>query len=474
MDRQLYVQHRSPRRRRRAASVRVWFGLGLACVLLFALGLLAVRAVAGDWLDLKLESARYRILDALPQPDRPEFVATPILTANGAAPAIDWNKKVARNSSPTAAPAVIAPTEPPAVSTSAPTPSAAESAPPATESSLAPAPAARPTHPTVQVASTNPAAAVAVRPIQPSVLLSGITPEAQRFNNCGPTTLRMYLSFFGYTTDTQVQIADILKPNKDDKNVSPDELLGFAESRGFRGIVRVNGDLDRIRLTISNGLPIMIEEGYDPPRAHKGWMGHYLLINGYDENGITAQDSYNGPDQHVTWQDLDATWRHFNRTYLLFSRPDQEALVHAMLGDELDDATMYAQAAQRAQDEWNANGKDAFAPFNLGSSLVGLGEYESAAAAFDQARLLKIPWRMMWYQFGPYVAYYQTGRYDELVALADATQKNVGDLEESYYYKALALAKLGRLDQARASLQLALQYNPHYAAASKALSELGS
>ena len=46
---------------------------------------------------------------------------------------------------------------------------------------------------------------------------------------------------------------------------------------------------------------------------------------------------------------------------------------------------------------------------------------EEAAAAFDQARQIGLPWRMLWYQFGPFEAYYETGRYDEVIALADAT-----------------------------------------------------
>src|SRR5581483_9395310 len=134
----------------------------------------------------------------------------------------------------------------------------------------------------------TPAESVELQAIQPSVQLTGVISEAQRFNNCGPTTLRMYFSFYGYTQDTQVQIANVLKPNTQDKNVSPYELVGYAESKGFHAIARVNGSLDRIKLTLSNGLPIMIEEGYDPPRANKGWMGHYLLITGYDAQGITA------------------------------------------------------------------------------------------------------------------------------------------------------------------------------------------
>lgn len=427
----------------------LWLSLTFLILAILGVGYLILHVTMADWLDLKLESARVRVLEAMPQPDRPEFVPTPILVShNSIAPTIVWQEtNVPANAAP--ATSVPAPTE-------------------ISQAASAAIPTVAPTRVPI-VADTS-----GLNAIRPSVQLTGVIPEAQRFNNCGPTTLRMYFSYFGYRQDTQVQIANVLKPNRDDRNVSPFELTGYAESKGFQALTRVNGTTDRLKQILSNDLPVMIEEGYDPPRAHEGWMGHYLLVTGYDAQGITAQDSYNGPDQHVSWADLDNFWRDFNRTYILVYPPDKQDTIRALVGQDMDDATMYAMAAQRAQDEWNANPKDPFAPFNLGSSLVGLHEYDAAANAFDQARLLNLPWRMMWYQFGPYDAYYNVGRYDEIVALADATLKPTGDLEESYYYKGLALQKLGRTDEARAAFQLALKYNSNYLAAQQALAELGS
>lgn len=421
-----------------------------------------VRVTMGEWLDLKMDSARYRVLELLPEPERPDFVPTPLLRqAAAGAPTGMWAPKVARGEPTATAEPAIEPTALPDVQNTVKSQQAQPQAP-------APEPTVVPTLAPIVVDS------VALNPIQPAIQLTGVVHEAQRFNNCGPTTLRMFLSFYGYTKDTQVEIASVLKPNKDDRNVGPDELTGYAQSVGFRSTMRVNGNLDRIKLLLSNNLPVIVETGYDPPRAKQGWMGHYRLLTGYDERGITAQDSYNGPNQFVSWEELDRFWRHFNRTYILVYPEEREPVVRAILGPDTDDATMYANAAQRAQEEWNADSQDAFAAFNLGSSLVGLQEYESAAYAFDQARVLQLPWRMMWYQFGPYEAYYRVGRYEEIIALADATLSPTGDLEESFYYKGLALQKLGRTDRAREALQLAVKYNTNYHAAQQALAELGS
>ncbi len=455
MNRDLYVRRRS--RRTDVRPALMWLTVTLLLLAIGVVGFLVVQATMGDWLELKLDSARYRVMELLPEPERPDFVPTPILVAaNASAPTVDWSKNVLeRVATETPRPTVtLVPTETPRVE-NATAPQVAIASP-----TLVPSPIPH----SVQ--------AFTLKPIQSAVQLTGVVHEAQRFNNCGPTTLRMYLSFFGYKQDTQVQIANVLKPNKDDRNVGPDELVGYAQAKGFHALTRVNGNLERLKLFLSNDLPVIIETGYDPPRAKQGWMGHYRLITGYDERGITAQDSYNGPDQFVAWDEVETFWKHFNRTYILVYTDAQEPMVRAILGDDMDDDTMYAFAAQRAQEEWNANPNDAFAAFNLGSSLVGLREYQAAAQAFDQARVLKLPWRMLWYQFGPYEAYYQAERYTEVIALADATLKPTGDLEESYYYKGLALKKLGRIEQAREAFQLALKYNSHYVAAQRALAEL--
>lgn len=445
---------RHPRQRALRMDARpalLWFTLTL--VLLSGMGASAwlTRVIADEWLELKMESARVRVLELLPKPAAPDFVPTPLnALANTTRPTIAWRANLLTRTPTAQTVATVAPTETPRAENSAPT--ATIVAP-----SLAPSltPASR------QI--------ITLQPLQSAAQLDGVIHEAQRFNNCGPTTLRMYFSFFGYRQDTQVQIANILKPNKDDRNVSPDELVKYARQKGFRADARVNGDLEKIKMFVSNGLPLMIEEGYDPARAQQGWMGHYLLITGYDANGVIAQDSYNGPNQRVTWQALDEHWRHFNRAYIVVYTDAYAEIVDALIGEDRDDATMFAFAAQRAQDEWNANPADAFAAFNLGSSLVGLGEYEAAAQAFDEARRLKLPWRMLWYQFGPYEAYLQVGRYDEVIALANATLKPTGDLEESYYYKGLALRKSGRIDEARAAFETALKYNANYQAARRAL-----
>jgi tetratricopeptide (TPR) repeat protein len=88
--------------------------------------------------------------------------------------------------------------------------------------------------------------------------------------------------------------------------------------------------------------------------------------------------------------------------------------------------------------------------------------------AFDRARQLGLHWRRLWYQFTPFEAYYATGRYQDVLALAEATIKGTGGLEEAYYYRGLALQATGQ-PGAEEDFQAALDYNPNFAPATEAL-----
>jgi tetratricopeptide (TPR) repeat protein len=240
----------------------------------------------------------------------------------------------------------------------------------------------------------------------------------------------------------------------------------------MQALVRENGTIERLKLLLSNGLPVMIESGFVTPSGKEGWMGHYKLLFGYDDTQFIFMDSYNGPNQKIGFDAVDADWRAFNRLYMVVFPSDKADVVRAIEGDDLDDASMFTRAAARARAELETNPKDAFAAFNLGTSLNGLHQYADAAAAFDRSRVLGLPWRMMWYQFGPYIAYLQVNRNDEVIALANATLRPLDDLEESHYYKGQALRALGRVEDARREFETALHYNKNYQDAQLALQDI--
>jgi tetratricopeptide (TPR) repeat protein len=318
-----------------------------------------------------------------------------------------------------------------------------------------------------QAARSTPAAPKGI-----NVLLTGAKQEYQLWNNCGPATLSMNLGFYGWP-GTQVDAAKFLKPDQEDKNVSPDQMAAFARSVGFNAAYRVNGTTDLIKTLLRAGVPVLIEKGFEP-EADLGWMGHYELLVGFndEQQEFIAMDSYMGPYQAVPYSEFEKYWRQFNRTYLAIYPNEKANEVQSILGTQLDDATMWNGSLATAQQEAATTPDDPFAWFNLGSSYAAQQDWANAATAFDRARQLELPWRMPWYQFGWFDAYLQAGRYDDVLALADAVIKVTPDIEETYYYKGLALRALGNPEAARSQLELALKHNPNFQPAQDALGNL--
>lgn len=323
------------------------------------------------------------------------------------------------------------------------------------------------------------ASAAAVPP--PAYQLTGITHIYQGWNNCGPATLTMGLSFFGNSTLDQNTAAAWLKPNSEDKNVSPWQMVSYVNDvldGNIRALLRQGGDLNTLRTLVSSDYPVLIEAGYDPEGQNLGWMGHYLLVTGYDDAArtVTTMDSYDGPNLTYTYDHIEEYWSHFNNLYIVLYDIRQEADLLALLGTDADEEINWQNALERSRAAAIANPEDAFAWFNMGTNFVGMEMYTEAAVAYDQARTLGLPWRMMWYQFGPFEAYLATGRNADVIALAQANLNDGGGefVEETYYYAALARAAMGERDRALSNLNGAIAFNPNFTPAIEARDRLAA
>jgi hypothetical protein len=347
------------------------------------------------------------------------------------------------------------------------------------------APAATTTPPALETQSaplaTPPAEAIAplaTRHSPPATLppygrVADIPIIPQKFNNCGPTNLTLVLNHYGVMVN-QLDVAAVIRPNYEDRNVSPAELVSYVNDHTELGAAAfVGGDVDTLRALLAAGFPVIIEKGLLPDEA-TGWMGHYLTVFAYDDitRRFSVRDTYLGPWQGEGLVGYDATardWAHFNGAFVVVYPPQRAAEVAKALGPTYADAAaMWAQAAERAQAAARQQPDDPFAWFNLGASLTALAGqsdaalYDGAAAAFDEARRLGLPARMLWYQFAPYEAYLATGRHSDVLALAEATLGNQGgqNVEETYYYQGLALRAAGDENGARAAFARAAELNP--------------
>lgn len=333
---------------------------------------------------------------------------------------------------------------------------------------------------------SSPTPTATLKLIPKSKQLVGFRHEYQTWNNCGPATLSMALSYWDWEGD-QRPIAASTKPNSRDKNVMPYELTAFVEEKTeFKVLSRVGGDIELLKRLIASELPVIVEKGFEGP-DFEGWMGHYALVTGYNDSdqSFTLQDSYYGPDQTMEYQALETYWRAFNFTYLVVYPADRDEDVLAILGSDSDEESNYRDAAQKASDEiYQLSDRDQyFAWFNRGTNLVLLQDYTGAAAAYDEAFALyptipekQRPWRMMWYQTGPYWAYYYTGRYQDVINLATTTLDAMSEpvLEESYYWRALALQASGDNKGAIADLRASLKYHPGFEPALTQLQQLNA
>ncbi len=341
-------------------------------------------------------------------------------------------------------------------------------------------------------------------PLPDRVYLKGVRPEQQRYNNCGPATLAMYLSYYGWVGHLnpsaevpQDHIAPYLKPNREDKNVMPYEMQSYVqEYTDFGALIRMGGDLQTLKTLVAAGFPVMVEKGFEGVNF-EGWMGHYNLVIGYDESRqvFFTQDSYNlihvdnwqnSTGFEVTYDSMTSNWRAFNDVFLVVYPKDKLNDVLNALGPLADETAAYRVAYERATQETKTltDPRDLFfAWFNAGTSLVYLNDYGAAAQAYDGAYSIyptisesERPWRIVWYETGPYFAYYYTKRYQDVINMANTTLDAMGPnkgIEETWYWRAMAELATGDQVSAIQDLRESLVWHAGFTPSVDQLNELG-
>jgi tetratricopeptide (TPR) repeat protein len=123
-----------------------------------------------------------------------------------------------------------------------------------------------------------------------------------------------------------------------------------------------------------------------------------------------------------------------------------------------------------------------FSWYNLGSNLTALGDYPAAAQAYDRAfaEYAAIPeddrpWRMLWYQAAPYEAYFNTGRFEDVITLGNQALNSANGplLEETFYWLGRAREATGDMEKALYDYRRAVEINPASTPAKQELERLG-
>jgi len=364
-----------------------------------------------------------------------------------------------------------------------------------------------------------------------SVILSNVTfvDQMGRYNYCGPSNLAMALEFWGWKgnpsppnpfPDLRDQIAAVVKPGVNDPNLSwvergntdvnvmPYELVDFVNDPNntpLKALFRYGGDIDLLKRLIAAGFPVITEKGiYEPllPDNSVQWGGHYSFTTGYDDAAqqFVWQDSYLPPtkpvgkDTKTSYTDYATNWRAFDYVFIVIYPADREQDLYQILGPWGDQYWAAQHALDLANQEIQGlqlTGNDLFfAMFNKVTSLVNLQnpDYGQAASAFDEANAFynttlaptgdkRIPWRIMWYETAPYYAYYYSGRYQDVIDLANKNLEPINrlgrTLEESLVWRGRAEYALGEVDKASEDMRQALYYHPGFQAALEMLALWG-
>ncbi len=353
----------------------------------------------------------------------------------------------------------------------------------------------------------TPSPTITSTPLPGSVILPGVVyvDQHERWNYCGPANLSMALNFWGWT-GTRDDIAKAVKPGngnmsenfiergKADKNVMPRELVDFVnENTEYRALMRIGGDENLIKRLLAAGFPVLAEKGYYERDANGkiSWLGHYLFTTGYDDTrgGFIVQDAYLKPGKNLLSEYntyLDG-WRSFDYLFMVVYPADREQELINALGSWKDEQWAAQHALELAEKEIQTlSGNNLFfAWYNRGTSLVALQQYVDAAVAYDQAfstystwdvKKADRPYRMLWYQTGPYFAYFYSARYQDVISLANTTLNDTistPTLEESLLWRGRAYYMAGNTQAAVDDYRAALKVHAGWVPAIQALQDLG-
>lgn len=304
----------------------------------------------------------------------------------------------------------------------------------------------------------------------------------QTFNNCGPATLSMILSWYGQSVN-QKDLGDKMRPyqnsqgDNDDKTIFTYEFVEWAKKYGLEATGRVNGDIQLLKTFTSNGIPVVV----------KTWLhvnediGHFRIIRGFDERDaglpagrqvIIQDDSFEGPNKKISYYDFLSMWQPFNYAYIVVYTQDKSDLVAAILGEEMDESIAWENSLVRAEKEADLVPDNFYPVFNMATAHYHLGEYQKSVDAFEEVEK-KLPKRMLWYQIEPIQAYIALGDYVPAFQIADNIIEN-GDraFSELYQLKGEVYQKQGKKELARVQFELAIKYNEYYEPAKTSLSGL--
>lgn len=297
----------------------------------------------------------------------------------------------------------------------------------------------------------------------------------QSFNNCGPATLSMALSYWGINV-SQAELGNILRPyqvaggDNDDKSVTLQEVADHAQSLGLNSYLRPNGTPEKLQALIAQDIPIVARTWLGASED----IGHYRVVRGYDKssNSFIQDDSLQGENLSYTYDDFNTIWQPFNYEYLVIVPDEKKEAVEAILGEELDERTAWENALSRIEGEIAENPGNWHLTFAKSRIYYYLGEYDKSVEEFEKVES-RLSFRTLWYQIEPIRAYFELGNYDRVFEITNRILNNQNRaFSELYYIRGQIFLKQGDIEGARSEFESALLYKHNYTPAQEALNNL--
>lgn len=331
-------------------------------------------------------------------------------------------------------------------------------------------------HPSQTSPTPSPTPSVIIRPNQ-SHQLDLPVHYFQSFNNCGPATLAMAMSFFGFD-QTQTEIGNQLRPyqnsagDNDDKSVTFAEMGAYAQGLGMIAYHRPVGSIELLKTFIANDIPVMTRTW----TAVDEDIGHYRVVTGFDEADqvIIQDDSLQGEAIAIDYGEFLSMWEKFNYEYLVVVPESRSGVAAAILGELIDTQLAWQVAKDSARDRLVTEPTSIYARFNLAIAEYYLGNYLETIQHFEAVESL-LPSRTLWYQLEPLLAYQRLGRYDQLMTRIEQILSNGNRAySELYLIRGQVYLDQAQPEAARREFELALKYKPNYQPAQTALRQISS
>lgn len=297
----------------------------------------------------------------------------------------------------------------------------------------------------------------------------------QSFNNCGPASLSMLLSYFG-VNKTQQELGQELRPyqiasgDNDDKSVTVKELDKYSQNLGFNTYYRPNGSIQLLKTLIANDIPVLVRTWLHPDED----IGHYRIVRGFDDTNfeIIQDDSYEGKNLRYNYDVFEKMWQPFNYEYLVIVPSDKKDLAEAIINQDIDKNSAWENALNKAIEEGKKDPNNPYPIFNQSLALYNLGQFEKSIEKYEQIKD-RLPARMLWYQIEPIDAYFKVGNYSKVFELSDGILNNQNRaFSELYIIRGNSYKSQGMINEAKNEYEKAVIYNQNLEEAKLALEQI--